>query len=289
MMSGIKLIATDMDGTLLDSERRIPKKNAEAIRYAESKGVTVAVATGRDFTEAVVPLKEVGIRLPLICVNGAEIRQKDGDIYSQVTMSRSLYRRAADILRDEGVYYEIYTGKGSYTEDEQKGLQIVADIMLSTGEFESYDQVMRVAEARFKEGAVTVTEDYDQILNQGVSLLKLLAFSKDGSKREKAAERLRKLGSIAVSASASENLEITHVHATKGQALEQVAQNMGIPMYQTAAIGDNFNDLSMLKAAGTGIAMANAADEVKAVSCYITGANTEAGVAEAIYRMIDGN
>ncbi|TMW74107.1 HAD family phosphatase [Alteribacter natronophilus] len=283
----MRLIATDMDGTLLDSERGVPEKNAEAIRYAESRGVTVAVATGRDFTEAVAPLKEAGIRLPLICVNGAETRGKDGGILSQVKMERSLYRKAADILREEDVYYEIYTGKGSFTEDPEKGLQIVVDIMMSTGEFDTYDQVMRVAEARFKEGAVTVTDDYDSILDSGVTLLKLLAFSRDDKKRTAAQERLKKLGRVAVSASASENLEITHIDATKGRALSQFAQSIQVPLTETAAIGDNFNDISMLQAAGTGIAVENAEEEVKAVSRFVTSKNTEGGVAEAIYRLLD--
>ncbi|MBM7097216.1 HAD family phosphatase [Bacillus sp. H-16] len=282
----MRLIATDMDGTLLNSERKIPQANIEAIRYAESQGVTVAVATGRDFTEAVEPLKEAGLRLPLICVNGAEMRNTNGDILSQVPLGYKLYNKMAPILKEEDVYYEVYTTKGSFTADPQKGLDIVVNIMMSTGEFSSYDEVMRVAEERFQEGAVNVVRNYEEILTDDVKLYKLLAFSENNENRLRAKERLLNLGDITVSASASENLEITHRNATKGFALKNLAERLEVSMENTMAIGDNLNDLSMLEMAGTAVAMENGEEEVKEISHFVTLQNTENGVAEAIYRVL---
>ncbi|WP_232735767.1 Cof-type HAD-IIB family hydrolase [Alteribacter populi] len=286
-MTNIRLIATDMDGTLLNSERKISKANAEAIRYAESKGITVAVATGRDYTEAIAPLKEAGLRLPLICVNGAEMRSRDGQILSQAPLDKTLYNQMSAILREENVYYEMYTTKGSFTENQQKGIDIVVNIMMSTGEFATYDEVMKVAEARFKEGAVSVTDDYQSVLTNDVKIYKLLAFSEDDGSRERAKQRLLDLSEVSVSASASENLEITHLQATKGKALEKLAKDLDVSIRETMALGDNLNDVSMLSIAGVSVAMKNGEDEVKKISDRVTASNVEDGVAKAIYDLID--
>ncbi|WP_035186189.1 Cof-type HAD-IIB family hydrolase [Alteribacter aurantiacus] len=285
-MERIRLIATDMDGTLLNSERKISEGNIEAIKYAQSKGVEVVVATGRDFTEAIEPLKEAGIRLPLICVNGAERRNANGDIESKTPLTYDLYSKMKAILKEEEVYYELYTEKGSYTENPKKGIDIVVNIMMSTGEFESYDEVMKLAEERFQEGAINLVSDYEEILKDNVEIYKLLAFSENDESRMRAKEKLEDLGEVTVSASASENLEITHLDATKGEALKSLAETLKVPLEETMALGDNLNDISMLEVVGTPVAMANGVREVKDISSFTTDENTADGVAKAIYKVL---
>lgn len=286
-MKKIKLIATDMDGTLLNDGRAVSAENVRAIEEAQRAGITVAVATGRDYTEAVNPLKEAGLRMPLICVNGADIRNEDGGIIHQQTLPLEQFDMMNAILSEEDIYFEIFTSKGAYTNNEQKGLDLVVDLLLSTGEFSSYDQAMQLAEKRFEEGSVNRVKHYRQVLETPrVNLFKLLAFSKDTEKRKRAEHRLNTELSVSVSSSAPDNLEITHKEATKGSGITCMSDYLNIDLADTMAIGDNFNDLSMMKKAGYAVAMGNAEKDIKQACHEVTQTNIDDGVAHAIRSVI---
>jgi len=286
-MTTIKLIATDMDGTLLNGSRAVSKENILAIREAEEAGIEVIVATGRDYTEAIYPLKEAGLRIPLICVNGADLRREDGQIIHQQTLSMDQFKQINQILTEEKVYFEIYTSKGAYTNDDKQGLDLVVDLLLTTGEFHSYDEAMQLAEKRFQDGSVNRTSDYQTLLEQSqYDLFKILAFSKDDIRRERAKKRIEKEMDLSISASAKDNLEITHKHATKGKALEIMAKEYGIDLAQTMVIGDNYNDVSMMKKAGYSVAMGNAEAEIQNLCDHVTKPNSEDGVALVIRSVI---
>jgi Cof subfamily protein (haloacid dehalogenase superfamily) len=282
-MSNIKLIATDMDGTLLNEGRSISEENIHAIKEAQEDGINVIVATGRDYTETIHPLKQAGLRLPLICVNGADLRKEDGEILHQQTLSMDQFDQLNLILTEEGIYFEIYTSKGAYTNDDKQGLDLVIDLLLTTGEFSSYDEAMQLAEKRFEEGAINRTKDYKDLLEKpNYDLFKLLAFSKDETRRERAKKRIEKEMDVSISASARDNLEITHKDATKGKGLEIIAKEYGIDLAKTMVIGDNYNDVSMMKVAGYSVAMGNAETEIKNLCDMVTKPNSEDGVAHAI-------
>ncbi|WP_416149624.1 Cof-type HAD-IIB family hydrolase [Salipaludibacillus sp. HK11] len=286
-MTKIKLIATDMDGTLLDEARAVSTENIRIIKEAQRLGIKVIVATGRDYTEAVFPLKEAGLRLPLICVNGADIRKEDGEILHQQTLSTEQFKKMDRILTEEEVYFEIYTSKGAYTNDEKQGLQLVVDVLLTTGAYSSYDNALKLAEKRFEEGAINRVDNYLTLLEKsGYQLFKLLAFSKDDVKRERAKRRLEEELEITISASANDNLEITNKSATKGNGLEIMSKHYNIDLPETMVLGDNFNDVSMMKVAGYAVAMENADPVIKALCDLVTKSNEEDGVAHAIQKVI---
>lgn len=287
-MNKINLIAIDMDGTLLNDGRSVSKANVQAILEAEKAGKKVMVATGRDYTEAVAPLKEAGLRLPLICVNGADIRREDGKILHQQTLSMEQFKTAAEMLREESIYFEIYTTKGAYTDNEKKGLELVVDLLRTTGEFSSYEEAMKLAEQRFAEGVINRTTSYETVLaEENVGLFKLLAFSTDETRRDRVKQAMEQQLDVSISASAKDNLEITHRDATKGKGLEVMSSYYGIDISHTMVIGDNFNDVSMMEAAGFPVAMGNAEAEVKEMCDYVTASNTEDGVARAIERVME--
>ncbi|PYZ95316.1 hydrolase [Salipaludibacillus keqinensis] len=284
----MEMIATDMDGTLLNDGRSVSEENIKAIEEAQRAGINVIVATGRDYTEAVTPLKEAGLKLPLICVNGADIRREDGQIIHQQTLNLDVFKQMNAILTKEDIYFEMYTTKGAYTNDDQKGIDLIVDLLLSTGDFSSYDQAMQLAEKRFQEGAINRAKDYQALLeeNSHIQLLKLLAFSKDEVSRERAKHQMEKELDVAISASARDNLEITHHEATKGSGIEIMSNHYGINLSETMAIGDNFNDVSMMKQAGYSVAMGNAEQEIKRICDHTTKKNTDNGVAHAIRSVI---
>lgn len=284
----MKLIATDMDGTLVNQNREVTEENAKRIIEAQEKGIIVVVVTGRDYTEAVKPLKDVGIRCPIICVNGAETRTEEGEIVENTFLTLKQFRLIEECLKKNQIYFEIYTTKGSYTNDRQQALQLVVDVIQSAGHQLSIEQCLEIAERRFQNGEIIFNEDYDSIItSENVRILKVLAFSQNHNAREKAkAALMSDEYDLTISSSAHDNLEITNKDAKKGIALAKFALREGIEMKDVAAIGDNFNDISMLELAGMSIAMENAEPEVKEICSYETKSNDEHGVAYAIRNYI---
>lgn len=286
-MKRIDMIATDMDGTLLNDGRRVSKANIDAVLEAQKAGKTVIVATGRDYTEAVTPLKEAGLRLPLICVNGADIRREDGKVLHQQTLAKDEFKVMATMLREEDIYFEIYTSKGAFTDNEEKGLELVVDLLQTTGEFSSEEEARKLAEKRFEEGAINRAKSYEAVLKEeNTELFKLLAFSTDDVRRTRVKEAMELKLNVSISSSAKDNLEITHKDATKGKGIEVMASYYGIDVAHTMVIGDNFNDVSMMKVAGLPVAMGNAEDEIKEICKFVTTTNVEDGVAKAIQSVI---
>src|SRR5690606_19622197 len=100
-------------------------------------------------------------------------------------------------------------------------------------------------------------------------------------------KRFEQISGITVTASGRQNIEITHKSAKKGNALKRYTEKRGISLAETMAIGDNYNDLSMLEVVGYSVAMGNAETEIKEACRHVTGLNTEDGVAEAIYKVLE--
>jgi Cof subfamily protein (haloacid dehalogenase superfamily) len=283
----IRLIATDMDGTLLNELGAISKENREAIKAAQAKGIKVIVATGRSYKEAVQPLQEAGITCPIICVNGAEIRDDQGKKVKSVPLSREKYHAAATILRDAEVYFEMYTNGGTYSNSREKALQTMMDYLKSAYPDYPEEEIRAKMDLRFSKESFFVVEEYEQIIEQeGVEIYKLLVFSNEQAILEAIAKKLQKIEGIAVSASAKNNLEITNAGAQKGIALAEYAAQQGIALEDTMAIGDNFNDLSMLSIVGFSVAMGNAEDEIKEKCSFVANRNDRHGVAHAIQELV---
>ncbi|HZG73082.1 MAG TPA: Cof-type HAD-IIB family hydrolase [Chondromyces sp.] len=279
----VKCIATDMDGTLLNGKLEVSQRNREAIFKAQQAGVEVMVATGRSYSEARAALDEAGIECPIICVNGAETRDKKGEVIDQAVLPKEKSHEIFEILRELDVYFEIYTNHGTYTNNYEMALQIMVDIYLSAHTDIPAEQVREAAKKRFTDGLVRLTDNYKEILeNPEHSVYKFLVFSFSQQELKEAEEKLKTIAGIAISSSGKENLEINHTEAQKGIALEKFVKQKNIQMKDVMAIGDNFNDLSMLERVGRPVAMGNAVPEVKAVCAFKTDGNDDDGVGKAI-------
>lgn len=279
----IKCIATDMDGTLLNSLQQLSPENKEAILKAQAMGIEVVVATGRSYQEATYVLADAGVKCPIICVNGAEVRTKEGNVLTSNPIDKQLARKTAEKLTEHGIYFEVYTNNGAYTTNMDLAVSILVDIIVSANPDVDRDEVAHAAGARLRDGLIHTIEDYEVLFaDEAQQIYKLLVFSFDPVKLQEAGELLSEFEELAVSASGHENLEITHKQAQKGVALEAFVKAKGIDLAETMAIGDNFNDISMLQKAGRSVAMGNASDVIKSLCDVVTDTNEENGVAKAI-------
>ncbi|MEW9500913.1 Cof-type HAD-IIB family hydrolase [Jeotgalibacillus marinus] len=283
----IKLMASDMDGTLLNGDHEIGMKSIKAIKEAQKHGVEVLVATGRSYLEAMLPLKEAGIVCPVIAVNGAEVRSAEGEQLLVKGIDDKAAKHVAEQLEELDIYFEVYTNKGTFTNDKEQGIALLIDIFLTTNPDTPLPHVQTEANNRYDEGHITVIKGYEELLKDSTqTVFKFLAFSANPDLLVKAREILLKLDDLAISSSGNENLEITSSRAQKGLALEWYCANKDIAMKNVMAIGDNYNDLSMMEKAGYSVAMGNAPEDIKEQCMHVTTSNREDGVAKAIQQLI---
>lgn len=283
----IKLIATDMDGTLLNAAHEISQENQEAIKFAQEHGITVVIATGRAFYEANTPVAETDLKVPYICLNGAEVRDETFNIMSTSHLNHSLVSKITSTLKEKDIYYQVYTIRGIYTENPQRDLEIYIDIAERAGQKADVEKIENSIQKRIDNGTLKIVDNYDKIEDiPGELIMKILAFDSDLGKIDLVGQELAQSPNLAVSSSSRGNLEITHSDAQKGIALSTIAKQLGIDLKDVMALGDNLNDVSMLERVGYSVAMDNAAPEVKTVAKYVTDSNENSGVGKAIKKFL---
>lgn len=283
----IKLIATDMDGTLLNAAHEISQENQEAIKFAQEHGITVVIATGRAFYEANTPVAETDLKVPYICLNGAEVRDETFNIMSTSHLNHSLVSKITSTLKEKDIYYQVYTNRGIYTENPQRDLEIYIDIAERAGQKADVEKIENSIQKRIDNGTLKIVDNYDKIEDiPGELIMKILAFDSDLGKIDLVGQELAQSPNLAVSSSSRGNLEITHSDAQKGIALSTIAKQLGIDLKDVMSLGDNLNDVSMLERVGYSVAMDNAAPEVKTVAKYVTDSNENSGVGKAIKKFL---
>lgn len=284
----IKLIASDMDGTLLDSKMSISKDNASAIREANRLGIEFMVATGRAYTEAKPALEEAGIDCAMITLNGAQVFDKLGNSLFTAGIEKQKAKMIIDILEEKDIYFEVSTNKGIFSQQQERRIENFASHIATTMPHLTYKTAIAMAAAHLSLLAITYVDNIRAVIEKkDIEVLKIIGFSMDGPKvLDPTALKIKTLGDLAITSSAQNNIEINHIRAQKGIAVEQVAKERGILAEEVMTIGDNFNDISMLQWAGVSFAMGNAELEVKNEAKYTTATNLENGVGEAILRAI---
>lgn len=284
----IKCIATDMDGTLLNGKMEISMLNRQAIKEAQEKGIEVVIATGRLYEEARSILSQAGLDCPIISSNGAEVRQEDGSVISAVAFERKRAKTVVDLLNHEQIYMELYTNEGGYTVDIEKGIDVIIDLYLSEKFSESEEEVRNATRTRFTKGTIKRLNHFAEVLKDDKQMVyKMIAFCLDDVLLAEVRAQLEQIEGVVVSSSGGNNLEITAEGAEKGIALQRFTKEKGIDLAETMAIGDHFNDLSMLTRVGRPVAMGNAEDAVKSVCTNVTATNEEDGVGKAIYEAMN--
>ena len=284
----IKLIASDMDGTLLNSRHDIDKESVKAIRRAEDAGIIFAISTGREYDNVEPFLKKHNIRCQCVLMNGAEYRDEDGNIIEVINIDIDIASQIIGILNKEKVSARIFTNKGVYTSDTKE--EALKEMTYRTMAFNPQMTVEEATENAKKQPyfvQLKYIDDMDEFLKSGIEIRKFVAFHKDIELINKMKREMAKFKGIEVSSSFEDNIEITHMTAQKGIILAKVAKEMGIDKSEVMVLGDSFNDYSMFEVFEESVAMENAVPEIKKIAKYITDTNDNLGVAKAINKVVD--
>lgn len=256
-----KMIAIDLDGTLFTDELTISPGTVEAVQKAIELGTVVTIATGRMFSSAKLVAQQLGIDAPLITYQGAMIKAVGkADALYERAVSPDVAKKLIHIAREKEIHLQVYQD----------------DILYGAAET---DKLIAYAEA--VQVPYAIEPDLLALAEKGFT--KLLFIDEPDVLALLQKELQEIFGESAYIEKSKKNyLEVTHPEANKGTALLFLANALGIDQSEVIGIGDNHNDLELVKAAGFGIAMGNAVQEVKEIADYTSLTNNDEGVRHAI-------
>ena len=284
----IKLIASDMDGTLLNNEHDIDKETVAAIRQAEKAGIIFAISTGREYDSVKGILDKHHIKAQCILSNGAEYRDENGNILAVVNINEDSAKKIIHILDENKMSARIFTDKGVFTTStKEEAFQEVVFRTMSFNKSLTEEEAREIAKKQAFFTCLNYIEDIDKFFEDGIEVRKFVAFHNDLALIERIKNVIGEIEGLAISSSFIDNIEITDINAQKGIILEKVAKEMSIEKDEVMILGDSFNDYSMFEIFEESVAMKNAIPEVKAIAKYITDSNDNLGVAKAIYNVLN--
>ncbi|MBO8129376.1 MAG: HAD family phosphatase [Peptococcaceae bacterium] len=259
-----RLIAIDLDDTLLGKDLVIAPRNLQAIRHAKEKGVIVTLATGRMHRSAAAVAQQIGIGGPIIAYQGASVKNvTTGEVLVHYTVPLALARDIIRVVKPYGYHINVYVNDELYMER-------------LTEEGRRYAKLSGV-EAH-------PVGDLREFLKADPT--KVVVISGEDQIEELLQEMKPRFGAhLHVTKSKPVFLEFSHPRATKGQALAFLARYYGIDRREVMAIGDGYNDVDMVEYAGLGVVVGTARDEIKHRADYVTSSGEE-GVAEAIEKFV---
>ena len=284
----IQIIASDMDGTLLNDKMTISPENAAAIKQAQAAGVHFIVSSGRQYNEIKPLIQAVGINCPMITLNGAQVFDETGKLLSSAPISSQLATKIMHFLKQQKLYFEVITSQGIYSDNRSKRIENFAELLTRINPETPFKLAVSFAAARMELMKINYTDDYFKLIDTPhLRIYKIVAFSNEGEKvLDPIKDKIKRIYSLVITSSAASNLEINQINAQKGIALQKYADQLNIPMDNVMAIGDNNNDLSMIRVAGVSYAMDNAIESVKQAAKRLTVSNLQNGVAVAIQQVL---
>lgn len=256
----IRLIALDLDNTLLEKDLTIAGKTLSLLQDCAAKGIEIVIATGRLFYSAEKYAKQIGPHTKILCYNGCLVTEADGTPLFKSELTPEIMRKVARFAKKRGLYSQFYKDHKILVEKVTDGTTIDPDLANTTaievGDFENYEFTPSPK-------AMIVAKPEDVPMYQ--------------------AELKAELDDETYIAQSQPYLiEIMPYNVNKAHSLEILCNKLGISKDEVMACGDNTNDAEMVIWAGLGIAMANAVDSLKEVAEYVCSEKRSYGVAEAI-------
>ena len=277
-----RLLAVDLDGTLLNPDSEIGADDADALRRAADSGTVVLIATGRGYHSAMRlrgVLEDLSVPAYLALHNGALVLDPSGAELWRNALDAEAVAAALPRVRSAGLHPMLYVGVAG------GGGPDVTLVLEDAAHRSPYTQ----SYLKTKSHILAKAPDVSAAAHRGV--LGMVSFGTRAEVVAGAAALAHLDGSIVSwwgPTSGADLLEAVAPGGTKRHAVQQLAERMGLTARDVVAIGDNSNDLGMLRFAGTSVAMANATPEVRSAAHFVTASNAEAGVAAALERVVAG-
>ncbi|WP_203248325.1 Cof-type HAD-IIB family hydrolase [Sporosarcina beigongshangi] len=279
----MRLIAIDLDGTLLSENGIISEANKEAILEVQKQGDIVAISSGRALPDVERILQPTGIVCPIMTGNGAVSYYKGQEI-QRFSIPTGVVEEVIEVLEHSGVHYELYTANGIY--NGHGGKEVLQEEILHATKQQvtgwAGEMLRHYLEKQYDLNGTLSTATSGMPNVEHLDVYKLLVLSLNEAKLAELSKVLSERIDLSLTSSGIFNLELGHPDAGKGSALRFMANHLDIPLENTVAIGDNYNDVSMFEIAGMSIAMGNAEEQLKEMSTYVTKHHNEDGVAHAL-------
>jgi Cof subfamily protein (haloacid dehalogenase superfamily) len=270
-MRDIRLIALDLDGTLLDSEKRLSETNRAALERAASEGIHIVPTTGRFYNAMPDVIRSLPFVRYAILINGACVLDTETDkVLYRAEMKWDHALKIMEHLDTLDVIYDCFMDNRAWM---TRALKEKIDEFAPN---EHYRKMLHELREPVDELKAFVREKKH-------SVQKIQFFFRDPSLREELIRDLsERFPDEAFTSAVSNNIEINHKNANKGNAVRRLSRKLGFGPAQVMSFGDGLNDLPMIICAGLGVAMDNASDYVKSRADYVTDTCDNDGVAQAI-------
>lgn len=249
MRMSLKMIALDLDGTLLDRDGLLSDENAEWVRKAQASGMNVVLVSGRHRMRMIPVIEKLDLRLPLISANGCEIWDADGRLMNRSVLPWKDVETVNLFAFQHNVRYRAYCAEGVFDSENNHHLAQMDYSWLKV--LLKSDDTRSLSDAR------------DRL--QATNRVELIVYG---------------------SAEAPRQIDVQPKGTGKASALAKLCDKLGIRREEVAAFGDDRNDIDMLRWAGLGVAMGNAPDDVKAAADWLAPHHHDAGVARTIARLL---
>jgi hypothetical protein len=267
----MKVIALDLDGTLLDKKKRISAGNQKRLQELREQGVKVVLASGRAASTMRPYYNQLGLDEPIVCCNGGLVMEPKTE---RVIVSNAIEKAdldlAAEVLKEEKAYYLAYTDSTLW----------LPSVKFTMGKWIEWNRKL-APEDRMD---IRIQPDFEKLFDQE-TIYKLLVFCADEGEKKRRVEKLRKLTGLEVIDSMPDAIDVMRRGVSKAVGLKAIADYYGITMEEIVFMGDHNNDVEALKEAGLGIAMGNATEAAKEAADWMTVDHDSDGVKDALDRV----
>lgn len=263
--SNIRLWISDIDGTLIPSNKILTEETICAAQNMQQAGVKLSLVSSRPASGMRMYLQQLQLKTPFSALNGGEILDAEGKILFKINIASSVVKDICQLLQRHnvevwfygGLDWFVFSGESDFVHHEEKSLNIRPRII----------------------------SDIQDHVND---IVKIMGVSKDTVSLDHLAKQINQdYGKEVIAVHSSVNyLDISHVKANKGFAAQKLSELLNVPLDKTACIGDMDNDIAMLKIAGTSIAMGQAKQNVKQYAQFVTRTNEENGWAYAVHHFL---
>ncbi|MFK4300517.1 MULTISPECIES: Cof-type HAD-IIB family hydrolase [unclassified Paenibacillus] len=282
-----KLLALDMDGTLLNPDKMITTETRHSIQALMQAGVKVTIASGRFPASVWLHARAAGMNFPLIALNGAvTLDAETGNIFAGSPLHRADAFQLVQAVHGAGAYVHFYGYNKLFVQElnDMNTRWPLANVVVQPDKAltkENYkDQTALIRVEPIEKSMQYFIESTDE------PLYKAAVICDDRDVLKRLYVELHSWGVFQLTRTGSRRFDVNAAGISKRVALEQLCREQDIVPSEVAAAGDYDNDIEMLRWAGLGIAMGNANEQVKAIARVVTGSNSEDGVAEAIHRYL---